>query len=80
MKNFQLSALQATNFSRTVSNENPEHYKCSVNSLDALHDRQDKEKSAFPFAHNQLCYGCSRNYSKDILCKLPNHIQALLKN
>lgn len=70
-----LTAFDATNFSRTISNselldgESSNHLHFIENNIN---------KSMFPFIYKHLCFSCSRNYS-EMKHTLPNHVQNLLK-
>ena len=72
----ELSALEATNLSRTVSYGNTQLKQDLINNPDLLNNiDEDVSASMFPLIHKHLCYGCSRNYSEMSQSKLPVHIQ-----
>ncbi|XP_073957441.1 cytosolic thiouridylase subunit 2 isoform X2 [Choristoneura fumiferana] len=78
MKNNKLTALDATNFSKMVS-ERSNNIHSNNDKLENLGD-QESMKSMFPFINERLCYGCSRNYLEMDHCKLPCYIQKTLQS
>ncbi|XP_026319770.1 cytoplasmic tRNA 2-thiolation protein 2 [Hyposmocoma kahamanoa] len=71
-----LTAFDATNFSRTISNSE----LLDGGSSNHLHFTENNiNKSMFPFIYKHLCFSCSRNYS-EMKHTLPNHVQNLLKD
>lgn len=69
-----LTAFDATNFSRTISNSK----LLDGGSSNHLHYTENINKSMFPFIYKHLCFSCSRDYS-EMKHTLPNHVQNLLK-
>lgn len=78
MKNNKLTALDATNFSKMVS-ERSSNTDGNNDILKNLGDQQSM-KSMFPFINEHLCYGCSRNYLEMDHSMLPYYIQKTLKS
>lgn len=77
----KLSALEATNISRTVS-FGPTHFKQNLeHNPDLLNILENyANTSMFPFIHRYLCYCCSRNYSEMRQPKLPQYVQKKLND
>ncbi|XP_013191193.1 cytoplasmic tRNA 2-thiolation protein 2 [Amyelois transitella] len=71
MENSQLSALEATSFSRIISIMEPQH-----RNRDNI---TNKNSSLFPYIHKFLCYGCSRNLSEASNSELPSYILDKIK-
>ncbi|CAG9796620.1 unnamed protein product [Diatraea saccharalis] len=65
---YNLSALEATNYSRTVSIDQ-EKAKCLNNPID--------QHSMFPHVKKYLCYTCSKNYLEIDPATLPVHFKHL---
>ncbi|KAJ8712941.1 hypothetical protein PYW08_008245 [Mythimna loreyi] len=74
-KDLKLSALEATNLSRTVSFGNTELKQNLEKNADFLNNFDDFNSSMFPLINKYLCYSCSRNYSEMNQSKLPLHIR-----
>ncbi|CAH2050379.1 unnamed protein product, partial [Iphiclides podalirius] len=60
----KMTAIQATIFSRTVSNCQPsEYYNVDQNTnVKSPLDHHHHKTSMFPYIDNKLCYSCSKNY------------------
>ncbi|KPI94851.1 Cytoplasmic tRNA 2-thiolation protein 2 [Papilio xuthus] len=57
--NEKLTAMEATNFSRTVSNFHPGQ---NLNETRPIESTNEYDSSMFPFINKYFCYCCSRNY------------------
>ncbi|XP_026731275.1 cytoplasmic tRNA 2-thiolation protein 2 [Trichoplusia ni] len=63
-KNMKLSALEATNISKTVSFGN-RHFKQDLEkNSELLSMLENDTQNMFPLIYKHLCYGCSRNHSE----------------
>lgn len=64
-KSNKMTALQATIFSRTVSNCQPSEYSDvdqNINAKLTLENENHHTMSLFPYIDNHLCYSCSKSY------------------
>ncbi|XP_075972421.1 cytosolic thiouridylase subunit 2 [Anticarsia gemmatalis] len=73
----KMSALEATNVSRTVSYGTTNFSQTT--EISTIFDC-DNRTAVFPFVHKYLCYGCSRNHSEMIKPSLPQHLQNIIGN
>lgn len=74
-KNFNMTALEASNVSKIVSFSNSQsNHSSDLSNIFG----NDTCTAVFPLVHTYLCYGCSRNHSEMSKSHLPQHLQNIL--